>query len=118
MPTPSWDDLDQFTDPDDFGVRAVVQLQAGGPPLRIPGGVFDDPYLNTQLGEYEPDTAAPRYVCKESTVAAVRRGDTLRLVDAQWQPLDGITYDVLHAPEPDGTGMATIRLAKPPPAMR
>jgi hypothetical protein len=112
---PAWDNLNEFLDLDDFAVQASVQLQGGGAPLHVPG-IFDDPFLNAQLGEYEPDSSAPRFVCKASLVGAVRRGDALTLTPPNASA--PVTFDVLRAPEPDGTGMATIHLAVPPPKMR
>jgi hypothetical protein len=101
MPTPAWDDLDAFLAVDEFAVKATVRLQDGG--ARMVPGIFDDPYLNAQLGEYESDTTRPRFTCKEADVIGVLRGD---LVD-----INGRTYDVLSSPQPDGTGMALLDLA-------
>lgn len=101
MPTPAWDDLDAFVSTDDFAIAATVRLQDGG--TRIVRGIFDDPYLNAQLGEYEMDTSRPRLTCKEADVIGVLRGD---LVD-----IEGKTYDVLTSAQPDGTGMAVLDLA-------
>lgn len=100
MPTPSWDDLDAFLRTDEFAVTVTVRPQDG--PARQVAGIFDEPYLNAQLGEYEADTVRPRLVCKAADVAGLVRGD---MVD-----IDGVTYDVLTSPQPDGTGMATLEL--------
>jgi hypothetical protein len=96
-----WDDLDAFVNADEFAVKATVRLQEGG--TRVILGIFDDPYLNAQLGEYEIDTTRPRLLCKEADVIGVIRGD---LVD-----IDGRVYDVLASAQPDGTGMATLEMA-------
>lgn len=101
MPTPAWDDLDAFVSEDDFGVKATIRLQDGG--VRVVAGIFDDPYLNAQLGEYELDVSRPRFTCKEADVIGVLRGD---IVD-----IGGRTFDVLTTAQPDGTGMATLELA-------
>lgn len=101
MPTHSWDDLNSFLSVDEFAVTATVRLQEGG--TRVVRGIFDDPYLNAQLGEYEIDTTRPRLMCKESDVIGVTRGD---LVD-----IDGRVYDVLTSAQPDGTGMALLEMA-------
>ena len=101
MPRLPGDDLDAFLNADEFAVHATVRLQEGG--TRIVRGIFDDPYLNAQLGEYEIDTTRPRLTCKESDVIGVLRGD---VVD-----IDGRTYDVLASAQPDGTGMATLEMA-------
>lgn len=101
MPTPAWDDLDAFVSTDDFAIAATVRLQDGG--TRIVRGIFDDPYLNAQLGEYELDTSRPRLTCKEADVIGVLRGDRV--------DIGGKTYDVLTSAQADGTGMAVLELA-------
>jgi hypothetical protein len=104
MPAPSWENLEQFLRADEFGAQIAVALQGGG--AKSFTGIFDDPYLDAQLGEYVLETSEPRVLCRESDVQGVRRGDTATI--------DGRTYDVLSAPQSDGTGMATIRLALQP----
>lgn len=101
MPTPAWDDLDAFVNTDDFAVLATVTLQDGT--ARSVPGIFDDPYLNAQLGEYELDTSRPRLTCKEADVIGVLRGDRV--------DIGGKTYDVLTSAQADGTGMAVLELA-------
>jgi hypothetical protein len=104
MPKPSWENLDDFLQLDSaggFANTATIDLQDGS--TITVRGIFDDPYLNAQLGEYDHDTSAPRFLCKAADVTAVRRQDELTI--------DGTTYDVLTAPQDDGTGMATIKLA-------
>ncbi|MBF9235584.1 head-tail joining protein [Microvirga alba] len=101
MPKPAWDDLDAFLRDDEFATVATVRLQDGG--TRTVRGIFDDPYLNAQLGEYEIDTTRPRLLCKEADVIGVKRGD---LVD-----IDGRVYDVMTGAQPDGTGMALLEMA-------
>lgn len=101
MPTPSWDDLDAFVSPDDFAVPIVLTMQSGT--VRNFPGIYDDPYLNAQLGEYEADTTRPRVTCKEAHVVGVTRGDSLTVA--------GKAFDVLSAPHVDGTGFAWLELA-------
>lgn len=102
MPAPAWENLDDFLDLDDFAHAGVVGFQAGG--TRTVNGIFDDPYLDAQLGEYAMDSSDPRFTAKESDLVGVRRGDTLVVA--------GVTYDILTGPQPDGTGMAMLKLAK------
>lgn len=99
MPVLPFDDLDVFLD--DFAIPAVVTLQGGGQRHFV--GIFDEPYLNAELGEYEIDTSRPRFTCKEADVVGVLRGDTALIA--------GKTYDVLTTAQPDGTGMALLELA-------
>ncbi len=101
MPTPAWDDLSTFLSVDDFAVEATLTRQDGD--ARVVIGIFDEPYLNAQLGEYEMDTSRPRFTCKESDVVGVLRGDMVHI--------NGRVYDVLSSAQPDGTGMAVLELA-------
>lgn len=101
MPVLPWDDLDVFFG--DFACPVTLTLANGA--VRVIQGIFDDPYLNTELGEYEADTSRPRLTVKEADVAGVKRGDTA-LVGA-------VLYDVLSSPNQDGNGTATLELALP-----
>ncbi len=98
---PAWENLDIFLDTDDFAVWVTVCLQAGGE--RRVRAIFDDPYLNTELGEYELDTSSPRLTCRWADVQDVARGDTVEV--------NGRVYDVITNAQPDGTGMAMLALA-------
>ena len=100
MPHPSWDNPADFVSLDDFATQAVIQLQAGG--TRTVSGIFDDPYLNAQLGEYEMDTSKPRLTCVEGTLAGVKRGDGVTI--------NGKQYGVMTYPQPDGTGLEVLEL--------
>jgi len=82
-------------------VSGILSFQAGG--SQAVTVIFDDPYMNAQIGEYEMDTTNPRALGKMSELSAARRGDVLTI--------DGQDYDVLTGPQPDGTGMATLALA-------
>lgn len=101
MPAPAWEDLGEFLDVDEFATEATITLQGGGT-LQVTG-IYDDPYLNAELGEYDMDTSRPRFTCAESAVPGVARGDTIEI--------GGTTYDVMSAPQSDGTGMAMLDLA-------
>jgi len=102
MPKASWEDLDVFLNTDEFAVPVTLQLQ--DKTERQINAIFDDPYLNAELGEYEFDTNRPRLTCKESDLAGVTRGDKV--------VIGSITYDVLSGPQSDGTGLAMLELAK------
>lgn len=103
---PAWEDLDDFLQADDFASSAVFTLP-GGQVLPAVLGIYDDPYLNAQLGEYEVDTTSPRFTGKLSDLARVVR-KSIAVVTA-----DGVatTFDVLTDVQPDGTGMAVVKLA-------
>jgi hypothetical protein len=104
VPAPSWENLDAFLQDDaagGFASSASIVLQDGRT-LTVKG-IFDEPYLNAQAGEYDFDTAEPRFTCKSSEVEDVTRGDELTL--------GGKTYDILASPMHDGTGLAVLKLA-------
>ena len=106
MRGPSWENLDDFLQLDTnggFATPAVLQFQHGG--TRSVVVLFDDPYLNAQLGEYEMDTSTPRISGKESDFAGLQRGDVVLL--------DGEEFDVMSSPEGDGQGWAMVKLARP-----
>ncbi len=101
MPAPDWENLDLFLNTDDFGITVTINHKAGGSStLRA---IFDDPYINAQLGEYQPDITDPRLTVKQLDAINVKKHDYCTINDK--------TYDVLTAPQPDGSGMAIIRLA-------
>lgn len=105
MRGPSWENLDDFLQTDDdggFAQPAVIQFQAGG--TRTIQVIFDDPYLNAQLGEYEADTSEPRISGKETDMAGVRRGDVVTVA--------GEVFDVMTSPQADGTGWALVTMAR------
>lgn len=107
MPAPAWEDLSEFFDTDEFAFDAVISL-AGGGTVSL-AGVFDDPYANPKLADYERDTEVPRFTCAESLVGAVRRGDTITITF----PGGAETFDILAGAQPDGTGLAVLELARP-----
>lgn len=105
MRGPSWENLDDFLATDDdggFAQPAVIQFQAGG--TRTIKVIFDDPYLNAQLGEYEADTSEPRISGKEVDMVGISHGDYVTVA--------GETFDVLSSPQADGTGWALVKLAR------
>ena len=105
MTSPSWENLDVFLQTDavgGFAITATIQL-ADGSDDKLVTGIFDEPYLNAQLGEYEVDDAQPRFTCKSSDVKGVARGDDLLLPD-------GRKFHVMTYPQQDGTGMSILKL--------
>lgn len=104
MTSPSWENLDDFLGTDDdggFAIPAVLHYQAGG--NKSVSVIFDEAYFNAQLGEYDADASDPRITGKEVDLKDIRRHD--RVIVA------GKEYDVLGSCQPDGTGMAVVRLA-------
>jgi hypothetical protein len=104
MPAPDWEDLGVFLDDGVFAVPITV-TRADGTVLTF-SGIYEDQYLDAQTGEYRMDSIRPRVWCKETDVPGVARGDTCTV--------DGTLYDVMTAPQGDGTGMAMLDLAVRP----
>lgn len=102
MSTPSWENPDAFLQLDDFAIEATVTPQGGF--SRVIRGIFDEPYLNAQLGEYEADASDPRLSCKETDVSDLSQKDKVQI--------ESKTYYLLTAPQSDGTGFAVLRLAE------
>lgn len=104
MPSPAWEELDEFLQTDDFATAAIIRLQSGE--TRPVNGIFDDPYLSAKLGGFDRDDNHVTFYCKESDCVGVQRFDTMTI--------DGVTYDVMTTPQSDGTGMSYIVIANPP----
>jgi hypothetical protein len=107
MPAPDWENLDDFLDVDEFATAAEIEFQDTELADRAIVGIFDEPYMNAELGEYSMDTVQPRFLCKADAVIGVHRGDVLVIGSDRW--------DIVTDPQPDGTGMATLALAPQPP---
>lgn len=103
MPSPDWEDLDDFLDTKaGFALAALVRLASGE--TRDIVGIFDEPAVDAAAGHgYELETTQPRFGCKETAALGISRRDELTVA--------GRTFDVTHAPECDGTGWCIIRLA-------
>lgn len=103
MPKPSWENLDVFFQTDSvggFGDVATFELVDGS--VRQITGIFDDPYLNAELGEYDVDTCQPRFTCKETDAQGISRKDIMLLDDKR--------YSVMAYPKSDGVGVVIIQL--------
>lgn len=102
MPAPAWEDLDVFLDPADFAVVAIITTQAGE--VRTVTGIFDEPYMNAQLGEFDMDTSRPRFMAKEADLAGLARNDSARI--------GGKDFDIMTHPQATGDGLAVLELAE------
>ena len=83
--------------------EAAPLLHRGKIELGKPG-IFDEPYLNTQIGEFELDASQPRLTCKAADVPDLQAKDEVQI--------GGQVYYLLTGPQFDGTGMAVLSLAK------
>ncbi|MGS4948073.1 head-tail joining protein [Meridianimarinicoccus sp. RP-17] len=98
---PRFDDLSVFLDTGDFAIEARITLRDGS--HRDVSAIFDDPFLEAELGEYRLDTSQPRLTCRESDVFDIQRGDIVQVGSR--------IFDVMTGAQADGTGMATVKLA-------
>jgi hypothetical protein len=99
------------TGPLSFSVPVTLrfsQAQTPGPDRSIQA-IFDDPWLDTQVGEVVQDTRQPMLTAKLSDLANVERG-LLVAVTVGGQVRN---YSVLEV-RPDGTGIAYVPLAFEP----
>lgn len=109
MPHPSWDNPADFLDQDEFAVKAIIQFQDGT--TRPIVGMYDGPYREGQLGEYEQDTTKPKFTCEEGTCKGAKRGDGLVVYEAGGKTVFG-TFGILTYPQPDGTGLEVLELSE------
>ncbi|KVE35261.1 head-tail joining protein [Burkholderia sp. TSV86] len=109
MPHPAWDDPAEFLDLDEFAVKAVIQFQNGE--TREIVGIYDGPYREAQLGEYEQDTTKPKFTCMEGVARGARRGDGLVVYEADGVSVFG-TFNIMTYPQPDGTGLEVLELTQ------
>lgn len=65
-------------------------------------GIFDNSFVDTNIGETVLDTTAPRLTCQHTDVATVPREAIVTI--------RGKTYSVVQV-QPDGTGFAIVHLA-------
>ena len=114
MGAPAWEDLSEFFDAHDPGGFAVAaQVWRGEECIAGICGIVDDPNEVLNLGgdrenyraDYDLDQTSPSFLCADPAVLEVCRGDIL--------VTDGARYDILEAPQSDGTGVARLVLATP-----
>lgn len=113
MRGPSWENLDDFLQTDDdggFANTAVIHFKVGG--SRTVSVIYDDPYLDADLGEYVADTSDPRVNGKETDFAGVTRGDTITITTGPAGNTTAETFDIMTNPKADGTGWAVLKLAR------
>lgn len=103
MPTPVWDDLDDFLSLDDFAITATPD---GGQTFPL---IVEEQYFSAELGTYDMNTSDPWATAKASDVVGLKKRS--RLAIKQNSALYGVFW-LTHDPEPDGTGMATLRLSR------
>lgn len=103
MPLAAWENLDAFLDPVS-GFAVVAQIIPSTGPARPARVIFDEAGVDATLGgQYTRDDTTPTISGKEVDLTGLVRGDQVTV--------SGRTFDVMAAPDPDGTGWATVRLA-------
>lgn len=105
MPAPAWEDPSIFFDVDDFGTLATFTGRDGVARAPVPG-IFDDPYLDKQLGEYVQDASDPRFTCEERHAFGLKKHDACTIAS-----MPGRKFRVEHDPMYDGTGTCVVHLA-------
>lgn len=98
---PAWEDLDPFLSMADFGVEATI-TKGETAPMTV-AVIFDEAGFEPSLGDLTVDATTPRITGKATDLAGISRGDVVVIGDR--------TFAALAAAQPDGTGMATLRLA-------
>ena len=95
-------DLAVFFDTDDFGVACSYTLAAGGGPTTV-NGILEREYVDLSVDvEVDIASSGPAFMCAETDLpSGYGAGDTL--------VIDSVTYKA-REPQPDGTGVITIRL--------
>ena len=104
MPKPHWEDLDVFVNLDDFAIVARIVIDPDT--TRIFPVIFDDPYFDGDLGEYVQDSSLPRFWTKETNVVGIKKH-----MKCTFPEIPGKVFELLHDPQPDGTGGATVYFA-------
>lgn len=106
MPAPDWENPGDFLNTDDFAITATITSKEGGR-VRLVRGIFDEQYVNRDLGEYDMDAGSPRLTCKECDVAGLKKHDECKIAS-----IPGVTFELTEDPKPDGTGFATLFFAR------
>lgn len=102
MPAPSWERPEDFLDPLDFAFAGVIQFQAGG--TRTVNGLLDENPQESSAADSFLDDVTAYFTALETDLAGTKRGDTITV--------EGVAYNVLTSPRPDGSGFAKLKMAK------
>ena len=79
--------------------KGSLDVGSDGEPLK---GIFDIPFLNVEIGEFEIGSSTPRLTCISTDVVDVKKHDVVII--------DNIEYNVVLDPQPDGEGMSIVEL--------
>lgn len=104
MPSPAWEDLGAFLQLDSaggFATTAQLTRASASAPVTITG-IFDEAYVNAEIGETDLDASRPRFQGAETDLAGIKRGDTL--------VIHGKSYEAMTNTQATGDGWAVIEL--------
>jgi len=99
VPAYAWENPVDFLSTDEFAFTATFSRGGNVLAKDVPG-IFDDPTLNAESGEYDMNSSAPRFTCAYDRVRMLKKNDEV--------VIDGATYLLDHDPHSDGTGFAQI----------
>jgi hypothetical protein len=103
VPAYAWENPADFLSTDEFATTATFSRGGKVIATDVPG-IFDDPTLNVEAGEYDMNSSAPRFTCEHSRVAGLKKNDEA--------VIDGNAYLLDHDPHADGTGFATLTMSR------
>lgn len=89
-----------FFNTQEFGVTSKITSDSSGIECDVVG-IFDNQYLNLDLGAGSVSTSELQFMCRTSDVSHVTQGDKLEL--------DGVNYEITDL-QNDGTGMTVLKL--------
>lgn len=103
MPARPWENLNDFLSPDEFADLATFTRQGEVIAKDVPG-IFDDPAMNVEAGEYDMSVSDPRFTCAHDRVSMLKKNDATVIC--------GVVYLLDHDPKTDGTGMAVLKMSR------
>lgn len=103
MPALAFENPDDFLSTDEFATTATFSRGGKVIAADVPG-IFDDPTMNAELGEYDMNASAPRFLCVHAKVAMLKKNDEA--------VIGGTAYLLDHDPHADGTGWATVMMSR------
>jgi len=99
----NWENIADFLDPQEFGDLATFTRKGVVIARDVPG-IFDDPTLSAESGEYIANVSQPRFTAELARVAHLKKNDECTIA--------GDAFMLDHDPQSDGTGMAILSLSR------
>ncbi|WP_439363084.1 hypothetical protein ACNJYD_19850 [Bradyrhizobium sp. DASA03005] len=104
MPIETAADRATFLNVDEFGAQGSYAPVAGGGAVALPG-IFDRPTIATALNDAASLDARPTFLCRQADLPATADGDA-----GDQLAVTGVGAFEVTSIEPDGQGMALLRL--------